>query len=954
MNKILKYGLIGTGAVVGIAVAGVVYMAATFNPNDYKVRIIQAVKESKQRNLHLDGDIKLSFFPSIGVNLSKVSLSEFNSDKEFASVETARVSLALLPLLSKQVIVDEVAVNGLKAALVKRKDGTTNIDDLLGKDEKKKSDSPQAKFDIASVSIEKTNLSYRDEDTGAQYTIKDLNLKTGRIANGVSSKIDLSVSVQANQPKLNITTQLKTTLTFDLEKQSYQFESLDLQASGAALDISNLKLKASGDASANLATQEFGAKKFKLNAAGAKAKDNFEATLDAPSLSLTKDKFFGDKLMLNAKLDGASGNIAAALSLPGLEGNAQSFKSSAFTLDLDVKQPEQAFKVKLSSPLSGNFQAQQFNMSNLTVAINATGDKLPNKSVSSEMKGSVQVDALKQNVQANLAGGLLQSQVKAKVGVNSFTNPTIQFDVDVDQFDADLYLPKKSADAAPTGSSKSNQPEQPLDLSALRKLNLDGSLRIGSLKVSDVKLSQLRLDMKAHNGLLEISPLSANLYQGNFNGSVSVNAQQAIPSFTINENLNDINIGALLKTVANLDTVEGKGSVSINLSTRGNTVSALKKGANGKMTLNVTNGVFKQSGKSYAGEVKGNVQIDGGRQSLQANVSGKMQQSKFTAKVALNDFNDPDIRFDVDVDQLDADQYLPKSTPADAKKPSAPEEPLNLSALKKLNAEGGLRIGSLKVFNMKLAQVRLDMKAHKGVISVNPLSANLYQGSMNGSLGVNAQATPSIAINQNLSGVNVATLTKDAANFDTLEGKGNVSLNLTMQGNTVSAMKKALNGNMSLNLADGAVKGINVAKKLRDAQALFGKGGASAQTQTANKFEKTDFSELKATFKVSNGVAHNEDLFMKSPLLRLTGNGDINVGNDSISYLAKATVAKTLEGQGGKDIVGGITVPVRVSGPFTDLKYTLDFGSMVSEAVKQEVKTKLQDQLKGKLKGLFK
>ena len=744
MNKILKYGLIGTGAVIGIAVAGAAYIAATFNPNDYKAQIIQAVKDSKQRSLRLDGDIKLSFFPNIGANLGKVSLSEFNSDKEFAAVETARVSLALMPLLSKQVVINEVAVSGLKAALVKHKNGTANIDDLLGKDEKKKDNGQQVKFDIAAVSIEKTSLSYRDETTGAQYAIKDLNLKTGRIANGVPTKIDLSFNAQANQPKLDITAQLKTILTFDLEKQRYQLEGLDLQASGAALDIGNLKLKAGGDASADLTTQEFGAKKFTLNATGTKAKDNFEAKLDAPALSLTKDKFSGDKLTLNARLDGASGNVAAALSLPGLEGNAQSFKSSAFTLDLDMKQPEQTFKVKLSSPLSGNFQAQQFNLSNLIVAVNATGDKLPNKSVNSEMKGSIQVDALKQNVQANLAGGLLQSQVKAKVGVSGFTNPAIQFDVDIDQFDADLYLPKKSPEAAQPGSAKPNQPEPPLDLSALRKLNLDGSLRIGSLKVANVKSTKVRVDVKARNGL----------------------------------------------------------------------------------------------------------------------------------------------------------------------------------------------------------------------VNVNPLSANLYQGSTNGSLSVNAQATPSIAINQNLSGVNVAALTKDAANFDTLEGKGNIGMNLTMQGYTVSAMKKALNGNLSLNLVDGAIKGINVAKKLRDAQGLFGKGGASAQTQSANKEEKTDFSELKATFKVNNGVAHNDDLSMKSPLLRLAGNGDIDIGNDSMNYVAKATLAKTLEGQGGRDNVGGITVPVRASGPFTNLKYTLDFGAMVGDTVKQkvqtEVKTKLRDQLKGGLKDLFK
>lgn len=752
MNKTLKYALLGTGAAVGIAAAGAIYLAATFDPNDYKEQIIRAVKESKQRELRLDGNITLSFFPNIGANVGKVSLSEFNSEKQFAAIDSARVSLALLPLLSGQAVVNEVAVSGLQAALVKRKDGTTNIDDLLGAEDKKagtpetdgeKTDSKQpVLLDIAAVSIEKTSLTYRDEGAGAQYAIKDLSLHTGRIANGVPSKIDLSAGVQANQPRLDISTQLKTTLIFDLDKQLYRLEGLDLQVGGAALDISNLRLKANGDVNADLSAQAFGAKKFTLSANGVKGKDNFEVILDAPVLSLARDKYSGDKLTLNAKLDGASGNITAAMSLPGVEGDAKSFRVSAMTLDLDMKQPEQAFKVRLASPLSGNVEAQQFKLSNLVLAVNATGDRLPGKSVNSELKGNVQVDAKKQTVQANLAGGLLQSQVKARIGVKGFAEPAISFDVDIDQFDADLYLPKQSSNAPKSGPSSTSEPEKPLDLSALRKLNLDGSLRIGSLKAANVKSSNVRLDVKARNGQVNVAPLSANLYQGSMNGNLSVNA---------------------------------------------------------------------------------------------------------------------------------------------------------------------------------------------------------------------APAMPVIAINQNLSGVNIAALTRDAANFDTLEGRGNVGMNLTMQGNTVDAMKKALNGSMSLNLADGAIKGINIAKSLRE----FGKSGAS-RTQGANKEEKTDFSELKATFKVNNGVAHNDDLSLKSPLLRVTGNGDINIGSDSMNYVAKATLAKTLEGQGGKDAVGGITVPVRVSGPFADLKYTLDFGAMVSEvarqkveAKKEEVKTRLQDQLKDGLKGLF-
>ena len=736
MNKIVKLSLIGAGVVVGVAVAGVSYLALTFDPNDYKNQIIQIVKNEKQRNLHLDGQIGLSFFPNIGVKLERVSLSEYKSEQPFASLETARVSLALMPLLSKHLVVNEVLVSGLSGTLIKHRDGSTNIDDLLGKDEKPKDSKSPLTFDIAAFRIEKTGLTYRDEGSGAQYNIADLNLKTSRIANGVPGNVALSARVQANQPKLDIIATLKSGLTFDLERQSYQLTGMEAQVNGAALDVANLKLNASGDARANLSAQEFGASQFKLSATGVKSKDNFDVSVAAPELSLNRDKFTGHDLRLDAKLDGAPGLVVAALSLPELQGNEKSFKVAALKLDLDVKQAEQAFKVALSSPLSGNFQDRQFDLAHLTLAVHATGDKLPNKSVSSQLTGRVQIDGLKQTVQANLAGGLLQSQIVAHIGVKDFDHPAIEFDLGVDQFDADLYLPKKAA-------SKTNQPETPIDLSALRSLNLDGSVRIGKLKAANIKLSELKFALAAHHGLLKVSPLSANL----------------------------------------------------------------------------------------------------------------------------------------------------------------------------------------------------------------------YQGSMQGSLLVNAAGLQNIQINQTLGQINVAALTRDAASFDTLEGRGTVAMNLSMQGNTVSGMKKAMNGSLSLNLTDGAIKGINIAKKLRDAQSMLGK----TQTQSANQSEKTDFSELKASFKVNNGVAHNDDLSLKSPLLRLSGNGDINVGQDSMNYLAKATLARTLEGQGGRDTVGGITVPVRVSGPFSDLKYTLDFGAMLSEAAKQkvevkkqEVKTRLQDQLKNSLKGLFK
>ena len=300
---------------------------------------------------------------------------------------------------------------------------------------------------------------------------------------------------------------------------------------------------------------------------------------------------------------------------------------------------------------------------------------------------------------------------------------------------------------------------------------------------------------------------------------------------------------------------------------------------------------------------------------------------------------------------------MPKSDP----RQKQPEQPLDLTALKGLNANGSVKIGTLKIANVKAANVRIDVKAADGRVDVSPIAANLYQGSLAGALSVQAAATPVIGIKQSLTGINIGPLLKDAANFDSLEGRGNLSLDVSGQGNTVSAIKKALNGSAAIKLADGAIKGIDIAGSIRDAKAKLGslKGD---KTQAASQKEKTDFSELTASFTIKNGVAHNNDLSGKSPLLRLGGEGDIDIGNENLDYLVKATVVATAAGQGGKELgdLRGLTVPVKLSGPFTAPQYKIDFSGMavgvakaVVEKKTEEIKAKVQDQVQDRLKGLF-
>ncbi|HEY8906442.1 MAG TPA: AsmA family protein, partial [Rhodoferax sp.] len=279
----------------------------------------------------------------------------------------------------------------------------------------------------------------------------------------------------------------------------------------------------------------------------------------------------------------------------------------------------------------------------------------------------------------------------------------------------------------------------------------------------------------------------------------------------------------------------------------------------------------------------------------------------------------------------------------------------------------------LQVSNLKLDKINARINLAGGKLDIAPLSLNLYQGSANGSVSANANANV-IAVKQTLAGVSINPLMKDLLNKDLLEGRGNVALDISIRGTTAGAMRKALGGTASLSLKDGAIKGINLAQTLRDAKAKLGRADS---TQAANTSQKTDFSELTASFRIANGVAHNDDLVMKSPYIRLGGAGDVDVGSGQMNYLAKATVVNSDIGQGGADLshLKGLTVPVRVSGPFESLSYKIEWGSMLEDATKarveekkaelkarvdekvKETQTKATDALKDKakeaLKGLF-
>ena len=344
---------------------------------------------------------------------------------------------------------------------------------------------------------------------------------------------------------------------------------------------------------------------------------------------------------------------------------------------------------------------------------------------------------------------------------------------------------------------------------------------------------------------------------------------------------------------------------------------------------------------------------------LSGDVTAKLDESTIKAKFTAAEPYD----FEASIDKLNLDRYLgapekPQAQPQQASVPQKPAEksknedaPIDLSALKGINARGKLQVGELQVSGLKLADLNAQIRAENGRVAVAPHSAKLYEGAVAGEVMVDANRNQ-IHLKEQMTGIAIGPLLRDLAQRDQLEGKGDIAIDITAAGATANAMKRSLAGSAKVRLQDGAIKGINLAEIIQRGRSMLSSQSASAGQSASDKSRKTDFTELTASFTIKNGVAHNEDLDAKAPLFRLGGKGAINIPAATLDYVAKASVVASTQGQGGaeRDRLAGLTVPVRLSGPFDDLKYDVDYRAMAGDAVKSEVGQKLKDRVGEQLK----
>ena len=323
---------------------------------------------------------------------------------------------------------------------------------------------------------------------------------------------------------------------------------------------------------------------------------------------------------------------------------------------------------------------------------------------------------------------------------------------------------------------------------------------------------------------------------------------------------------------------------------------------------------------------------------------------------------------DIDLGMLDLNPYLPESPekPAEPAQPVEPGEPqpivwddtpIDLSGLNALDADIKVRSTGLIAKEIKLGENQFSVNLKDGKARLGLDKFNAYEGKGQGKVVVNAKRAPyQINTDFSLTDINAEPLLTDAVGFDKVLGKGSISWALNTQGQSQKQFVSALAGNLAFSFVDGGVKGANIAEMMRKGSEML-KGDFSSLKEGLNADfdpnQKTDFSALTGTLTFKNGVGTNTDLNLASPLLRITGSGEVDLPKTYVNYRLVTGLVDTIEGQASSDDSTGFKVPLRIKGPFHKVDYKLDFGSAAKDKAKEEAKEKVKDKLKDKLKGFF-
>lgn len=310
----------------------------------------------------------------------------------------------------------------------------------------------------------------------------------------------------------------------------------------------------------------------------------------------------------------------------------------------------------------------------------------------------------------------------------------------------------------------------------------------------------------------------------------------------------------------------------------------------------------------------------------------------------------PAIDFALAANAIDLDRYLPDAEAgaedddggaaeegAGAPSDGDPIADLPLEAMQDVDGKGRLTIDRLQWRSIPAEEVRLAANLSGGVLDITEANMRVAGGRVGASGQLNASdaARPAVRLQTELAEVRSQPLLTALTDSAPVTGALNANAALTTAGATLDDWIGALDGNFSARFTDGAIQGINIAQRLRMAAARL-RGDEFSQ---ASESRSTDFSSLQLSATITEGIARSDDLDLRTPLLRVGGEGWADLGRRTLDYTARILVTGTLEGQGGASgaELRGAEIPLHFSGDLTSPEIDLALAEVFQERARERV-----------------
>jgi AsmA protein len=281
---------------------------------------------------------------------------------------------------------------------------------------------------------------------------------------------------------------------------------------------------------------------------------------------------------------------------------------------------------------------------------------------------------------------------------------------------------------------------------------------------------------------------------------------------------------------------------------------------------------------------------------------------------------------------LDLRPYLPPPAEAATGFPAWSTEKFDFTGLRNIDADIELRAGSVFFNELKAGATRAVISVRNGRLTADIPQTEFYGGDGQGRIVVDAtKKTPAISGRLAMTSVAAQPFSLDLMRTDRLLGLGGFTLDFKASGASQAALMQSIDGEGGFDLADGAIKGFNIAKLAAAIGELY-EGGitnpnavASALSAARRPDEKTDFSKLLSEFTIENGVVSSPTITLEGPYLTMTGAGIVDLANQTLDLRLLPRASTSADNKTGRMIAA----PLRVGGTFSKPTTSVDVESLV-------------------------